>query len=82
MLQSNRAVMSITKLCFFLLDEPVVIELIQLSSVYEGGKLLASYNTNARDFLYPYPSYTPTYGTQDRDILLDRTLDFPVSAKS
>ena len=64
------------------IDEPVVIELIQLSDVYEGGKLLAYYETNARDFLYPYPSYTPTYGTQDRDILMERSLDFPVSIHS
>ena len=60
-------------------DEPVIIELIQLSDVYEGGKLLASYESSGRDFLYPYPSYTPTYGTQDRDILMERSLDFPVS---
>lgn len=58
-------------------DEPIIIELVQISDIYEGGKLLAYYETNARDFLYPYPSYSPTYGTQDRDILLERNLDFP-----
>ena len=63
--------------CF--IDEPLVIEVIQYSDLYEGGKLLAFYETNAKDFLYPYPSYTTSYSTGDRQVLLDAALDFPVS---
>ena len=56
-----------------------MIELIQISDIYEGGRLLAEHCCSARDFLYPYPSYSTTYGTQDREILLDASIDFPVS---
>ncbi len=61
-----------------LLDEFVDIELIQLSNAHEGGKLLASFYSNARDFLYPYPTYSTNYGARDREILLDRSIEFPV----
>lgn len=57
----------------------ILIELIQESDMYEGGKLLAYYRGNARNFLYPYPSYSPSYGPQDREILMERSLDFPKS---
>ena len=60
-------------------DEPVLIELIQMSELYEGGRLLASLETNARDFLYPYPQFSCTYSSHDRELLLERALDFPVS---
>ena len=57
----------------------MTLEVIQMSDIYESGHLLASYESNVRDFLYPYPSYSPSYGTQDRELLLDRSVDFPVS---
>ncbi len=57
----------------------VLIELIQLSEVYDGGKLLAYYSAPAREFLYPYPSYSPSYGPSERTLLMERSLDFPVS---
>lgn len=55
----------------------VRIELIQLSDLYEDGRLLAWYESSARNFLYPYPSYSPSYGTHDREVLMDRTMSFP-----
>ena len=58
--------------------EPITIELIQLSGAY--GRVLATYTTSAKDFLYPYPSSTSnSYGTRDRDVLMDRSIEFPVS---
>lgn len=57
----------------------VRIELIQMSTHFEDGRLLAWYEGSARDFLYPYPHYNMSYGTHDRELLLDRTLSFPVS---
>ena len=59
--------------------DTIRIELIQLSDVRQCGRLLAYYECNARDFLYPYPQYSITYGCADRQILLERTLEFPVS---
>ena len=60
--------------------EPVIVELVQLSDIYDGGRLLASYEVSASDFLYPYqyPSCAPVYGSSDRDVIMDRTVDFPV----
>lgn len=58
-----------------------MVELIQLSSIYEGGRLLAWFETDAHSFLYPYPSYSINYSTGDRDIIMERNLDFPVSVK-
>lgn len=64
----------------FSTDMKILIELIQLSDIYAGGRLLAYYEGSARDFLYPFPSYSATYGTTDRELLLERSLDFPVSS--
>jgi hypothetical protein len=58
-------------------DEPVIIELVQLSHLYEGGRLLAYYEADAHQFLYPYPSYSVTYTTNDREVIMDRAIDFP-----
>nr|KAG5694197.1 hypothetical protein BaRGS_027173 [Batillaria attramentaria] len=58
-------------------DELVVFELLQLSEYTDGAIRLASFSTNARDFLYPYPSLAPTYSSTDREILLSRTVAFP-----
>jgi len=59
-------------------DVGIRIELVQESDTYEDGRLLAWYESSARDFLYPYPSYSLSYGTHDRELLLERTLAFPV----
>lgn len=61
------------------LEECVDVELVQLSNGFEGGKLLASHYANARDFLYPYPTYSTNYSARDRQLILDRSIDFPVS---
>jgi len=59
-------------------DVNIRIELVQESLTYEEGRLLAWYESSARDFLYPYPSYSSSYGTHGRELLLERTLAFPV----
>ena len=52
------------------------IELVQLSGV-GNGRLLAFMESTAKDFLYPYPKYTPDYDSQNtRYRLMERTLDF------
>ena len=53
-------------------DELVIIELVQLSEYADGAVRLASFSTNARDFLFPYPC----------ELLLSRTVAFPVSEMS
>lgn len=58
-------------------EECVDVELVQLSNGFEGGKLLASHYANARDFLYPYPTYSTNYSARDRQLILDRSIDFP-----
>ena len=62
--------------------EHVVLELVQLNDYGSVGRLLATYDENARDFLYPVPTLTPTYGSMEREILMERTIDFPVSINS
>jgi len=56
----------------------VRIELAQESDTYDEGRLLAWYESSAHDFLYPYPSFSASYGTGDRELLMERTLSFPV----
>ncbi|ELU16178.1 hypothetical protein CAPTEDRAFT_184083 [Capitella teleta] len=76
--KNRKAVKKIVNSCFSLLTGmKVLIELIQFSDLYAGGRLLAYYEGSVRDFLYPFPSYSPTYGTTDRELLLERSLDFP-----
>lgn len=61
----------------YLEDELVVFELLQLSEYCSGAVRLASYSCNAKDFLFPYPSLAPSYVSTSREILLNRTIDFP-----
>ncbi len=56
--------------------EGLTIELIQLTGAY--GTVLASYTSSAKDFLYPFPGTTYSRRTQDRDVLMDRSIHFPV----
>uniref|UniRef100_A0A2C9JHG1 Spermatogenesis-associated protein 6 N-terminal domain-containing protein n=1 Tax=Biomphalaria glabrata TaxID=6526 RepID=A0A2C9JHG1_BIOGL len=58
-------------------DELVIFELVQLSEYTDGAIRLASYSTNARDFLYPYPTLAPSYSAHEREILMCRTIAFP-----
>ncbi|XP_012943186.1 spermatogenesis-associated protein 6 [Aplysia californica] len=60
-----------------LADELVIFELVQLSEYTDGAVRLASYSTNARDFLYPYPTLAPSYSAHDREVLMCRTIAFP-----
>jgi len=60
-----------------LADELVIFELVQLSEYSDGAVRLASYCTNARDFLYPYPTLAPSYSAHDREVLMCRTVAFP-----
>ncbi|XP_076814557.1 spermatogenesis-associated protein 6-like isoform X3 [Clavelina lepadiformis] len=55
--------------------ETVRIELVQLT--YPAGELLATYEDNARDFLFPTPKVSPTYPGVDREVLLQRSSSFP-----
>ncbi|XP_033738393.1 spermatogenesis-associated protein 6-like isoform X1 [Pecten maximus] len=61
----------------YLEDELVIIELLQLREDCDGATRLASYSSNARDFLFPYPTLAPAYASNTRELLLARTLDFP-----
>ncbi|GFN97281.1 spermatogenesis-associated protein 6-like [Plakobranchus ocellatus] len=58
-------------------DELIIFELLQLSEYSDGAVRLASFSTNARDFLYPYPTLAPSYSAHEREILLCRTIAFP-----
>ncbi|CAC5399163.1 SPATA6 [Mytilus coruscus] len=61
----------------YLEDELVIFELLQLSEYCDGAVRLGSYSCNAKDFLFPYPSLAPCYASTAREILLNRTIDFP-----
>uniref|UniRef100_A0A5F8GVG6 Spermatogenesis-associated protein 6 N-terminal domain-containing protein n=1 Tax=Monodelphis domestica TaxID=13616 RepID=A0A5F8GVG6_MONDO len=50
-------------------------ELIQL--IYPDGELLAYYEENTRDFLFPEPRLTPLYPGKDRELLMKTPLGFP-----
>ncbi|GFR77131.1 spermatogenesis-associated protein 6-like [Elysia marginata] len=58
-------------------DELIIFELLQLSEYSDGAVRLASFSTNARDFLYPYPTLAPSYSAHEREVLLCRTIAFP-----
>jgi len=60
-----------------LADELIIFELVQLSEYSDGACRLASYSTNVRDFLYPYPTLAPSYSSHDREVLMCRTVAFP-----
>lgn len=55
--------------------EHVLIEFIQKD--LPSPILLASYETTAREFLYPYSADRVTYMGLRRYVLLTRTIDFP-----
>ena len=55
--------------------EHILIELIQ--NDVPSPILLASYETTAKDFIYPYSSDRIEYAGLRRYVLLTRTVDFP-----
>lgn len=57
-------------------DELIVFELVQMSR-YGGSVRLASYSSNARDFLFPIPSRSLYHSSEIREIPLRRLIDFP-----
>ncbi|XP_022313610.2 spermatogenesis associated 6-like protein [Crassostrea virginica] len=57
-------------------DELITVELVQLSR-YGGAVRLASYSTNARDFLFPLSSRTLYHSSGVREVPLRRLIDFP-----
>ncbi len=59
----------------FSIGEHVLIELLQSGT--SSPVVLASYETSAKDFLYPYSSDRIQYTGLRRYILLSRTIDFP-----
>ena len=59
-------------------DDNIYVELVQVTPLSSSGRLLAHYETSSKNFLYPYPTWSVTYGTQDRDVLMERSLEFPV----
>ncbi|KFQ36763.1 Spermatogenesis-associated protein 6, partial [Merops nubicus] len=54
--------------------DTAVLELIQL--VPPGGKILATYEENTRDFLFPDPKRTHGHHGLDREILMKRSSSF------
>ncbi|KFU94449.1 Spermatogenesis-associated protein 6, partial [Chaetura pelagica] len=54
--------------------DTAVLELIQL--VPPVGKVLATYEENTRDFLFPDPKLTPGHHGLDREILMKRSSSF------
>lgn len=57
--------------------------LIQLKQVGEPGEedtVLAKYDESARTFLFPKARLSSPYPDEDREVLLDRCGDFPVSS--
>lgn len=53
--------------------EVVDIELVQYDRFYDGVVKLASFSTNAREFLFPYPSLSPSYSSASKEVVLFRS---------
>ena len=62
----------------FLSDLNVLIELIQLGTNAED-EVLACYETNAKQFLYPTPDTQVCYNCCKRDLFMVRGNQLPVS---
>ena len=62
----------------FLGDLHVLIELIQLGRS-EKNEVLAWYETTANEFLFPTFEIKPLYHSSQRDVLMNRNEEFPVS---
>ena len=66
-------------ICLDILDEPVSIRLMQHTEYTDSGRVLAYYESSVKNFLYPHPTFSSTYDTSVREVLMDRSLEFPVS---
>uniref|UniRef100_A0A8C3RW54 Spermatogenesis-associated protein 6 N-terminal domain-containing protein n=1 Tax=Chelydra serpentina TaxID=8475 RepID=A0A8C3RW54_CHESE len=66
------------KTFFSFLVDTAVLELIQL--VPPVGEILATYEENTRDFLFPDPKLTRGHHGSDREVLMKRSFTFTVSA--
>jgi hypothetical protein len=62
----------------FLNDLHVLIELIQLGRS-ENNEVLASYETNAKGFLYPMYNSDPHFISGQQDAFMIRSDEFPVN---
>ncbi|XP_048042010.1 spermatogenesis associated 6-like protein isoform X2 [Megalobrama amblycephala] len=60
----------------FLQYETVKIELIQL--IPPAGEILASFEEDARSFLFPEPKLVPSFSGVEREVLMTRHPTFPV----
>lgn len=56
-----------------------VLKTFLLSIFFPGGRVLAAFEENARNFLFPTPSCIPERNLVKRDILLTRTDNFPIA---
>lgn len=65
------------QLCRRLEEELLFIELVQLSDTRAGRRILAEYEVSAKEFLFPFPTFSPSYSSTDRQVLLERGLSFP-----
>ncbi|XP_067304716.1 spermatogenesis associated 6-like protein isoform X2 [Pseudorasbora parva] len=59
----------------FLQSETVKIELIQL--IPPAGEILASFEEDARSFLFPEPKLVPSFSGVEREVLMTRHPTFP-----
>ncbi|TRY97154.1 hypothetical protein DNTS_009640 [Danionella cerebrum] len=59
----------------FLQSEAVKIELIQLTPPV--GEILASFEEDARSFLFPEPKLVPSFSGVEREVLMTRNPSFP-----
>lgn len=59
-------------------DETILIELRQYTKGLKGGRILAEFEESTRSFLFPMPSYIPKRNHLKRDVLLNRTDNFPI----
>ena len=64
-----------------ILDREVVyIELVQRAPLHPDT-VLATFETSAREFLFPNITTTPQYSGADLDLLMEPTAHFPVSGR-
>lgn len=51
-------------------------------SLHTEGEILATFEENTRDFLYPGPRLTPLTSGSEREILMKKSVSFPVCISS
>ena len=63
----------------FLGESHVLVELIQLGGRSGHNEVLAWFETNAKDFVYPTADMKPTNQSGQRDVFMMRGEGFPVN---